>query len=104
MDEGGVLPDFSGVLVHDSYASYFKAHYRFEHALCGAHLLRECQGIAEHDKHEWAKQMYTYLQEAWKAAKASRKAREPLTQTELSRMGSTLRRDFEPRRNRVGTR
>ncbi|MDO3413422.1 transposase, partial [Saccharibacillus sp. CPCC 101409] len=37
MDEADVLPHFTGVLVHDSYASYFKTHYRFEHALCGAH-------------------------------------------------------------------
>nr|WP_286672396.1 IS66 family transposase [Cohnella hashimotonis] len=79
MDEAGVLPHFTGVLVHDSYASYFKTHYDFEHALCGAHLLRECQGIVEHDKHEWAKQMHTFLHEAWKAAKASRNAQQPLT-------------------------
>lgn len=44
-----VLPSFQGVLVHDCYASYFKNDYSFEHALCNAHLLRECQGIAEYD-------------------------------------------------------
>lgn len=95
MDEAGILPNFSGVLVHDSYASYFKTKYRFEHALCGAHLLRECQGIAEHDKHEWAKQMYAYLQEAWKQAKASREAGKPMTSVEL--------RDWEARYDTILT-
>lgn len=79
MDHGGILPTFTGTVMHDCYAAYFKDHYRFKHALCNAHLLRECQGIAEHDGQAWAKEMKTYLTEAWKLAKASRLAGKPLT-------------------------
>lgn len=42
----GVLPGFAGVAVHDGWAPY----WYFEdatHALCGAHLLRELEAIAD---------------------------------------------------------
>lgn len=45
-----------------------------DHALCNAHLLRECQGIAEHDGHEWATQMKELLQESWKLTQSSRQS------------------------------
>ncbi|WP_445683629.1 IS66 family transposase [Sporosarcina sp. FSL K6-3457] len=59
-----VLPKYHGILVHDCWASYFTADYSFDHALCGAHLLRECQGIINYDGHQWAADMKELLQEA----------------------------------------
>ncbi len=52
MNDAGVLPAFSGVAVHDGWASY----RNFEdalHALCGAHHLRELTG-AEEQGQTWA--------------------------------------------------
>ncbi len=55
------LPEYTGVLVHDCYSSYFNDEYQVKHALCGAHLLRECQSIIDHDKHKWARSMVSLL-------------------------------------------
>ena len=41
-----VLPQFKGLLMHDAWSTYFKLSAK--HALCGAHLLRELRGLAEH--------------------------------------------------------
>jgi transposase len=78
MDELRFLPHYKGSVVHDCLAAYFKDNYSFGHAICNAHLLRECQGIAEHDGHEWAQRMKELLQESWKLAQASRHDQVPL--------------------------
>jgi transposase len=72
IDELGFLPIYTGTVVHDCLSSYFKPVYTFDHALCNAHLLRECQGIAEYDGHKWAVQMKELLQESWSLARSAR--------------------------------
>jgi transposase len=59
MDSIGILPNFSGVLVHDHWASYFK--YECTHAMCCAHLIRELTRVVEEDKCNWAKQIIDLL-------------------------------------------
>jgi transposase len=57
--DDSVLKDFTGTAVHDCLPSYFK----FEnagHALCGAHLLRELNGVWENGS-LWAKEMHEFL-------------------------------------------
>jgi transposase len=78
MDELTFMPLYTGTVVHDCYSSYFKDGYVFEHALCNAHLLRECQGIVEYDRHDWAAQMKDLLQNAWKTALAAREGQVPV--------------------------
>ena len=52
MDEGGVLPAFHGIAIHDCWAPYWK--YDMEHGICCAHLLRELNGIQEnHPEQKW---------------------------------------------------
>ncbi|HVI37722.1 MAG TPA: IS66 family transposase [Gaiellales bacterium] len=47
IDAAGVLPGFTGTLVHDAFAPY--ARYRSAtHALCNAHLLRELIAVVDH--------------------------------------------------------
>lgn len=54
MKEMGILPHFSGVAIHDCWASYWK--FRVIHAICCAHLLRELNGVIEnHPQQTWAK-------------------------------------------------
>jgi transposase len=43
IDAGGVLGEFSGVLVRDGYAGY--EHLKAAHAWCAAHLLRDLRSI-----------------------------------------------------------
>ena len=59
MDEMGVLPEFTGVLIHDHWKPYFK--YDCQHALCNAHHLRELERAIEQDDQQWAKKMQTLL-------------------------------------------
>ena len=44
-DLGGVLPEFTGVAVHDGLTSY--RHYDVAHGLCNAHHLRELAALVE---------------------------------------------------------
>ena len=52
MDAAGVLPGFGGVAVHDGWSPYW--HYPLTHALCGAHLLRELDAVADQPGQGWA--------------------------------------------------
>ena len=53
MERQGVLPEFRGILVHDSLASYWQ--YGSGHGLCCAHILRELNGVVEnHPEQAWA--------------------------------------------------
>lgn len=85
----GVLDTFKGVVVHDCLSAYFRPIYSFEHALCNAHLLRECQGIVDYDGHQWAQRMKKLLQEAWKLTKAAREKNLPLTDETITEIERT---------------
>lgn len=78
MDALGFIPLYQGAVVHDCLPAYFKTHYSFSHALCNAHLLRECQGIMEHDGHQWAEHMKELLQESWKLVQSYAQKQQPL--------------------------
>ena len=60
MRELGLLPECSGVVVHDGLRSYFTFD-NVEHALCNAHHLRELIFIDERDGHWWANVMAELL-------------------------------------------
>jgi transposase len=54
MEDNGVLPEFSGTAVHDCWASYWR-YDDIDHAICGAHVLRELTGIEENwPEHIWS--------------------------------------------------
>jgi transposase len=59
MNEIGILPDYLGRLIHDRWISY--DGYPCSHSVCGAHLLRDCLLVAEHDQQPWAQVMYELL-------------------------------------------
>ena len=50
--EASILPEYTGRAVHDCWASYFNTA-QFQHALCGAHLLRELKGLIENNDSLW---------------------------------------------------
>jgi transposase len=60
IEANGVIPAFQGVLVHDCWRPYFR--YGSEHALCGAHLLRELVGVCENEGHSWAHELSALLE------------------------------------------
>ena len=68
MDEIGFLASYQGIVVHDFWASYFKATGA-KHAMCCAHLLRELTGIFEnHPEQTWARDLYCELLSMYRAA------------------------------------
>lgn len=72
MDAAGILPAFAGVAVHDGWKPY--RHYDIDHALCGAHLLRELTAAVEAGNQDWAVQMSQVLLDANQAAHHARAA------------------------------
>jgi len=52
--EGSILNRLNGWLVHDSWSSYF-SFKNYKHAMCGAHILRELQGLVDTGESKWAK-------------------------------------------------
>ena len=45
-DEKSILSEYKGIVVHDCWASYFKLE-KIEHAICGAHIIRELNALIE---------------------------------------------------------
>ena len=59
MDEIGIWPRFAGRGMHDRLASY--DGYDCAHSICGAHLVRDCAGVAQQEHQEWAAEMQDFL-------------------------------------------
>ena len=59
----GIIPRYGGVAVHDCWASYLR-YAHCDHALCGAHLLRELTFIVDAHGYAWAKRMKRLLLDA----------------------------------------
>lgn len=66
LDHAGVLPNFTGVAVHDGFKPY-RNYPNAQHALCNVHHRRELLGVIEQaagdPKQAWAVQMDTFLRE-----------------------------------------
>jgi transposase len=60
MDAAGVLPEFTGIAVHDGWSPYWR-YEQVTHALCGAHLLRELDAITDEPRQGWAAGMAELL-------------------------------------------
>jgi len=60
MNHIGILPNFSGTVMHDNWASYFV--YDCVHALCNAHHIRELTRAAEDEGQKWAQDMIELFQ------------------------------------------
>lgn len=59
MDAHGLLPAYTGRLMHDRWKSY--QEYHCAHSYCGAHLLRDCLAVAELEQQSWAQEMHEVL-------------------------------------------
>lgn len=64
-DMQSVLPSFTGIAVHDCWASYF-GFSEMKHAICNAHILRELTGIIENSESKWGLRMKQLLLEMYR--------------------------------------
>lgn len=63
----GILPGWHGVAIHDFFSPYWK--YEAQHAVCCAHLLRECKGQQEAHPDGVFFRMFPFLLMKMKASK-----------------------------------
>ena len=66
----GVLPLYSGVLVHDHLVGLYD--FTCDHAECNAHILRYLKATIENKKRKWAQDMIKLLLEAKNCGKTSK--------------------------------
>lgn len=62
MDAAGILPNFAGVAIHDSWGPYW--NYDCAHGLCNVHHLRELRAVVELDQQPWAGDISEFLRAA----------------------------------------
>jgi transposase len=55
-----ILTEYIGWLVHDCWGSYFNLK-KLNHAICGAHILRELESLIENKQAKWAKVFKLFL-------------------------------------------
>lgn len=73
-DAFGILPRFSGILVHDRWAPYWR-YDEAGHAICNAHILRDLEDVAAYlDQEEWANAMAKLLVDAKARAEVATEA------------------------------
>jgi transposase len=88
-DAMGILPDYTGVSVHDGWKPY-QRYATCRHALCNIHHLRELTFVEEQYHQTWAKELKALLLEM-KAATAQARA-EGLRQLPLARRAAFVTR------------
>jgi transposase len=84
----GIIPRYTGVIIHDCWASYL-SYEHCGHGLCGSHLLRELTFIIESNGYRWARNMKRLLQET--CARVSRRRRKRLTEREYDALQKRYR-------------
>mgnify|MGYP006297869089 CR=1 FL=1 len=89
LDAIGILPERTGVVVHDGLSSY-PQYQQARHVLCNAHHLRELIFVAEHHAQTWAEGMIKLLLEIKTAVDETR-------QQETTELPVQQRAEFEQR-------
>ena len=60
IDSFGIIPVYSGVLIHDRWAAYF-AYNLCRHQVCGSHLPRDLTFVVDFNNYRWARLMKKLL-------------------------------------------
>lgn len=90
MDDGGVLPGFHGISIHDCWKPYWN-YEGILHAVCNAHILRELNNVMEnHPEQTWAPAFKKLLLDMLKVKeKAIAKGKEFLSYYHLHKFSRT---------------
>lgn len=71
-DHPSILPQYKGWDIHDCWLAYF-LHPQCQHAVCGAHLLRELHAVEQNGR-QWAARMKELLLYAYEQSNQGRRA------------------------------
>jgi len=71
-----ILDRIRGWLVHDCLSSYFNFH-KIRHAICGAHIVRELEGLIESEQSKWARVFQNFLWSVYEMPFEERVKRRP---------------------------
>ena len=82
LDAFGILPRFTGRLIHDFFESYFR--YLCLHGMCVPHILRELKFLHEQCCQLWAGKMLELLVEIHRFVLERKRQTGTLTQTQLA--------------------
>jgi len=59
---GGILKGFRGIASHDCWGPYYRQEFSdVKHAVCGAHIDRELEGVVQNKKQRWARSLQILL-------------------------------------------
>ncbi len=83
--ESSILNRLNGWLVHDSWSSYF-SFKNYKHAMCGAHILRELQGLVDIGKSKWAETFKIFLMSVYEMSNEERIKRKQQIQDRFVRI------------------
>jgi len=100
--EKSVLNRIKGWLVHDCLSSYFR--YNMRHAICGAHILRELEGLIENHQSKWAGIFKTFLMNVFEMPFEERIKRRSHIEDRFSRICTLGERAEPPPRKTPGKR
>lgn len=87
IEQMDILPNFSGVLVHDRFRSYF-GDWPFRHGLCNAHILRELVYFEEQADKPWS----TEIKKLLLKAKEKKDTGAEISKCYMSRVGNAYRK------------
>ena len=80
-----ILDKIKGWLVHDCWGSYFN-FTKINHAICGAHILRELEGLAENRQGKWAKVFKAFLMRVYEMPFEERVKRRQIIESRYKRI------------------
>ncbi len=98
-----VLNKLSGWLVHDCWSSYFK-YKGVKHAICGAHILRELEGLIENGQSKWAKGFKTFLMSIYKMPFEERVKQQKSIESKYNLICNAGEKSEPPPRKAIGKR
>ncbi|MBL4861418.1 MAG: IS66 family transposase [Crocinitomicaceae bacterium] len=90
-----ILNQVKGWLVHDCWSSYF-SFTQLKHALCGAHILRELEGLIERGQSKWSEKFKPFLMRVYLMPFEERIRRREWIESEYSRICSVGEKQEPP--------
>ena len=89
-----ILDKLTGWLIHDCWSSYF-SFIGCKHGLCGAHILRELQGLIDNHQSKWARIFKPFLMNVYQMQFSERVKRRQHIETRYRKICS-LAEKLEP--------